>query len=60
MLERLKLMDERYKELEHMLQDPEIVSDVKKMTALMKEMRSLEKAVNLYHKYLVNIYLISF
>ncbi len=52
MLERLKMMDERYQELEHMLQDPEVVSDVKKMTALMKEMRSLEKAVNLYHKYL--------
>lgn len=52
MLERLKMMDARYNELAEMLQDPEVVKDVKKMTALMKEMRSLEKAVNLYHKYL--------
>lgn len=52
MLERLKMMDDRYMELQEMLQSPEVVSDVKKMTALMKEMRQLEKTVNLYHKYL--------
>ena len=52
MLERLKMMDDRYQELQEMLQNPDVVSDVKKMTALMKEMRQLEKTVNLYHKYL--------
>ena len=52
MLERLKIMDARYQEINELLQDSEVVKDVKKLTVLMKEMRQLEKTVTLYHKYL--------
>lgn len=52
MLERLKIIDARYQEINEMLQDSEVVKDVKKLTVLMKEMRQLEKTVTLYHKYL--------
>ena len=51
MIERLKIMEERYKHINDLLLDPEIVKDVKKMTSLMKEMRSLEKPVEKYHLY---------
>lgn len=52
MLERLKIMDARYQEINELLQDSEVVKDVKKLTVLMKEMRQLEKTVSVYHKYL--------
>ena len=51
MLERLKMMEQRYEEIGRLLQDPDVVKDVKKMTALMKEMRQLEKSL----LYIVNI-----
>lgn len=51
MIERLKIMEERYKHINDLLLDPEIIKDVKKMTSLMKEMRSLEKPVEKYHLY---------
>ncbi len=51
MLNRLQIIEERYNKIQEMLQDGEIVKDVKKMTSLMKEMRSLEKIVEKYHEY---------
>ena len=51
MLNRLEIIEERYNNIQEMLQDGEVVRDVKKMTALMKEMRSLEKIVERYHEY---------
>ena len=51
MEERLQLMEDRYMEISKMLEDQAVVQDVKKLTALMKEMRSLEKAVTLYREY---------
>ena len=42
---RLEIIEARYKEIQDLLASPEVVSDVKKMTQLMKEMRSLEKIV---------------
>lgn len=51
MLNRLQIIEERYNKIQEMLQDSEIVKDVKKMTSLMKEMRSLEKIVEKYHDY---------
>ena len=51
MEERLKMMENRYQEIGKLLESPEVTSDVKKMTVLMKEMRSLEKPVNLYNEY---------
>ena len=51
MEERLKMMENRYQEIGKLLESPEVTSDVKKMTVLMKEMRSLEKPVSLYKEY---------
>ena len=50
MKDRLRIMDERYEELNRLLMDPEIVCDVKKLTTYSKEQRSLEKAVLLYRE----------
>ena len=51
MIDRLKIMDARYEELNRLLSDPEVVCDIKKLTEYSKEQRSLEKAVNLYREY---------
>lgn len=51
MLERLKTMENRYEELGHMLMDPEIGSDIKKMTEVTKEQASLQGAYDLYQEY---------
>lgn len=50
MLDRLKIMDARYEEINQLLSDPEVVCDVKKLTELSKEQRSLEKPVMLYRE----------
>ena len=47
MLERLKAMENRYEELSHMLMDPDIGSDIKKMTDVTKEQASLKSAYDL-------------
>ena len=47
MLERLKAMENRYEELSHMLMDPDIGSDIKKMTDVTKEQASLQSAYDL-------------
>ena len=51
MLDRLKLIESRYSEINEKLLDPEIVKDVKKLTSLMKERSSLEKIVEVYKEY---------
>ena len=51
MFERLDLIVERYNEINEMLQDSAVVCNVNKMTALMKEQRSLEKIVEKYKEY---------
>ena len=51
MFERLDLIVERYNEISELLQDSAIVCNVTKMTALMKEQRSLEKIVTKYQEY---------
>ena len=48
--DRLKIMEERYNEINNLLISPEIVTDVKKLTELSKEQKSLEKAVELYRE----------
>ena len=50
MLDRLKLMESRYNEINELLSSPEIASDVKKLTELSKEQKSLEKVVTLFHE----------
>lgn len=51
MFERLALMEKRYYEINDLLISPEILANIKEMTKLMKEQKSLEKAVLLYQQY---------
>lgn len=50
MTDRLKIMEERYEEINSLLIQPQIVCDIKKLTELSKEQRSLEKVVLLYRE----------
>lgn len=51
MLERLKIIEERYKFLDEELMKPEVYNDFKKMKELSKEKTSLESTVNVSKKY---------
>lgn len=50
MLDRLKIMEARYEEINQLLQDPDVVCDIQKLTGLSKEQRSLEKPVALFRE----------
>lgn len=50
MYKRLALMEKRYNELNELLMQPEVVSDIKKMTGLLKEQKQLETTVNKYRE----------
>lgn len=51
MLKRLENYAKRYDEINEELSKPEICTDIKKMTALSKEQRSIEKVVEVYKEY---------
>ena len=51
MLDRLVSMENRYEELGHMLMDPDIGTDIKKMTDITKEQASLQAAYDLFQEY---------
>ena len=51
MLDRLEMIEARYKELNEKLLDIRIVNDRAKYTQIMKEHRSLEKTVEVFQKY---------
>lgn len=51
MLDRLVSMENRYEELAHMLMDPDIGTDIKKMTDVTKEQASLQAAYDLFQEY---------
>lgn len=51
MLDRLMSMENRFEELGHMLMDPDIGSDIKKMTEVTKEQASLQAAFDLFQEY---------
>ena len=51
MLKRLENYVQRYEEINEELAKPEICTDIKKMTALSKEQRSIEKIVTVYREY---------
>lgn len=51
MIQRLKTIEERYNELSELLVDPEVISDVKKMTELSREQAGLREAYNAYQQY---------
>ena len=50
-MERLETIARRYEELNEILMDPSIASDIKKMTEASKEQASLEAAYQLYQEY---------
>lgn len=50
MIDRLEVIRQRYEQIGEQLVDPNIVNDIKKMTALAKEQRSLERVVNKYQE----------
>ena len=51
MLDRLVSMENRYEELGHKLMDPDIGTDIKKMTDVTKEQASLQAAYDLFQEY---------
>ena len=51
MLDRLVSMENRYEELGHMLMDPDIGTDIKKMTDVTKEQAALQAAYDLFQEY---------
>jgi len=51
MRDRLDKIEERYNELNNLLMDPEIATDIKRMTALSKEQSGLGPVVALYIEY---------
>ena len=51
MIDRLEATLKRYNEIGEELSNPEVISDIKKMTALSKERTSLEKTAYVYKEY---------
>ncbi len=51
MFERLEAILERYARINDLMADPEIVTDIKKLTELSREQRGLEETVNVYTEY---------
>jgi len=51
MFERLEAILERYEKINELMSDPDIVTDIKKLTELSKEQRGLEEAYNAYKEY---------
>ncbi|MBR1729981.1 MAG: peptide chain release factor 1 [Selenomonadaceae bacterium] len=51
MIEKLQAVEDRYMELESMLGDPSIISDVKRFTKINREHSALENVVNKFRTY---------
>ncbi|QVK18238.1 peptide chain release factor 1 [Mycoplasmatota bacterium] len=51
MFERLDAIVERYNKVNHLLADPQIATDIKKLKELSKELSSLDKVVQKYKEY---------
>jgi len=51
MIERLDLTEKRYNDIQNLLMDPNIISDIKKSRELSIEASNLEDVVNCYKKY---------
>ena len=51
MIERLDLLEKRYDEINNLLMQTDIISDVKKSRELSIELKSIEEAVTAYRKY---------
>src|SRR5690625_3075295 len=51
MIERLQLLEDRYEQLNGLLSDPDVISDVNKLRDYSKEQAELEKVVSTYREY---------
>ncbi len=51
MIDRLETMEKRYNEINNLLSQPDVVKDIKKMTELNKELRTLEETVSVYRRF---------
>ena len=51
MIERLELIENRYKEIQNLLMQNDIISDVKKSMELSKELANIEETVNKFREY---------
>ena len=51
MIERLDLIEKRYEEINNLLMQADIISDIKKSRELSIELSNLEDTVNAYKKY---------
>lgn len=51
MLERLKIIESRFNEINELMQTSEVINDIKKMTELLKEQSSLRETYEEYHNY---------
>ncbi|MDD4000360.1 MAG: peptide chain release factor 1 [Bacilli bacterium] len=54
MIERLEMIEKQYNLINEELQKPEVISDIKKMTELMKKLSSYSEVVNKFHEYKKN------
>ena len=55
MIERLETMKKRYLEIDKLMEDENLIKDIKKYTALAKEQGSLKEVVDCYNSYLKEI-----
>ena len=51
MFERLQVVEDRYDNLNQLLSDPDIVSDITKLRDYSKEQSSLQEKVDVYREY---------
>jgi len=51
MFERLQVVEDRYDQLNELLSDPDVVSDITKLRDYSKEQSSLQKTVDVYREY---------
>ena len=51
MIEKIKLMEQRYNELSNKLSEPDIANDKKQFAELMKEFKNLSPIIEKYKKY---------
>ncbi len=51
MFDRLEVISQRYHQISELMTDMSVISDIKKLTALSKEQKSLEKIVLKYNEY---------
>lgn len=51
LIDRLDIIEKQYNSISEQLQNVEVTSNIKKMTELMKKLRSIEEVVILYRKY---------